>query len=47
MNCGDFKDDFILANTLSLLSINGDIGGSYLADAVLKEDALVNMTKIC
>jgi hypothetical protein len=45
MNCGDFKDDFILKNTISFLSINGDIGGSYLADAVLKEDALVNMQK--
>jgi hypothetical protein len=45
MNCGDFKDDFILKNTVSLLSINGDIGGSYLADAVLKENALINMQK--
>ncbi|KPA19657.1 hypothetical protein MHK_000150 [Candidatus Magnetomorum sp. HK-1] len=45
INCGDFKDEFILKNTVSFLSINGDIGGSYLADAVLKEDAMVNMQK--
>ena len=45
MNCGDFKDEFILKNTVSFLSINGDIGGSYLADAVLKEDAMINMQK--
>jgi len=45
MNCGDFKDDFLLENTLAGLSINGDIGGSYLADAVLKEDAFLNMQK--
>ncbi|MBF0452095.1 MAG: hypothetical protein HQK75_15445 [Candidatus Magnetomorum sp.] len=45
INCGDFKDDFILKNTVSFLSINGDIGGSYLADAVLNQDATVNMQK--
>ena len=45
MNCGDFKDEFILENTVSFLSVNGDIGGSYLADAVLKEDAMINMQK--
>jgi len=45
LNSGAFEDSFILENTIAFLSINGDIEGSYLADAVLKEDALFNMQK--
>ena len=46
LNSGQFKDEFILRNTLGFLGLCGDIGGSYLADDVLKPDAaLLNLDK--
>ena len=47
LNKGAFKDEFILKNTRGFLSMCGDIGGSYLADDVLKPDAqLLQMQKL-
>ena len=45
MNSGEFKDDFILKNTVAFLAVNGAIGGSYLADALLDAGALINVNK--
>ena len=39
LNTGQFADEFILASTLGFLGLCGDIGGSYLADDVLRPDA--------
>ncbi len=36
LNTGRFKDDFLLKNTLGFLAMCGAIGGSYLADDVMK-----------
>ena len=47
LNAGEFKDDFILENTLGFLGLCGAIGGSHLADDVLKPDAqLLQMHKL-
>lgn len=47
LNAGHLKDEFILKNTLGFLGLCGDIGGSYLADDVLKPDAqLLNIPKL-
>ncbi len=42
MNTRRLRDSFILRNTAALLTINGDIGGSYLADLVAHPETTVN-----
>ncbi len=42
MNAGRLRDSYILDNTIALLTINGDIGGSYLADVVAHPETTVN-----
>lgn len=39
LNAGRFADDYILDNTVGFLGLCGDIGGSYLADEVMKPDS--------
>lgn len=47
INRGQFADDFILKNTVGMLSLCGDVGGSYLADDVIRPDAqLVSIAKV-
>lgn len=47
LNTGQHQDDFLLDNTLGFLALCGDVGGSYLADDLLKDDAkLVNIHKV-
>ena len=45
MQAGIFADTFILENTLAFLSINGNVQGSYLADAVMDSKARFNIQK--
>lgn len=42
---GDYQDDFILNKTIGLVSMCGDIGGSYLADYVASEHSKYNIHK--
>ncbi len=42
MNTRRLRDSFVLRNTAALLTINGDIGGSYLADVVAHPETTVN-----
>lgn len=47
MNAGRVQDQFILNNTLGFLAMCGAIGGSYLADDVVKENSkLVSIPKL-
>lgn len=47
MNSGRVQDEFILQNTLGFLALCGAIGGSYLADDVVKENSkLVSIPKL-
>lgn len=39
LNAGAFPDDWLLKNTVAFFGMCGDIGGSYLADDVLRPDA--------
>lgn len=45
INSGEYKDDYILKNTVAFLGINGAIGGSYLADFLLGNGSLFNIEK--
>ncbi len=42
LNTGRLRDSFILRNTAALLTINGDISGSYLADVVAHPETTIN-----
>ncbi len=47
LHAGRYADEFILPNTAGFLGLCGDIGGSYLADDVLRADArLLNIHKV-
>ena len=46
INSKVYDDSFILDNTLALLTINGDIQGSYLADVVTNPANKINLQKI-
>lgn len=47
LNAGEFSDTNLLANTLGFLSLCGDVGGSYLADDVLRPDPqLLSIRKV-
>jgi len=47
LHAGRFADSFILKNTRGFLGLCGDIGGSHLADDVLRPDAkLLNIHKV-
>ncbi|MEQ1440310.1 hypothetical protein AAG565_13200 [Fontimonas sp. SYSU GA230001] len=47
LHAGHYADEFILRSTLGFLGLCGDIGGSYLADDVLKPDAqLLNIHRV-
>lgn len=47
LHAGRYADSFILKNTRAFIGLCGDIGGSYLADDVLKPDAqLFNIHKV-
>ncbi len=45
LNTGRFEDPFLLPATEGVLTINGAVGGSYLADAIADPEALVNVQK--
>lgn len=46
LNAGHFADEFILSSTLGFLGLCGDIGGSHLADDLLRPDAkLLNLQR--
>lgn len=45
INTGAFKNDYILPNTKAFIAINGAMGGSYLADTLLNQNALINAEK--
>lgn len=47
IQAGAWKDEFILPSALGFLGLCGDIGGSYLADDMLRSDAkLFNVSKL-
>lgn len=47
MNAGELRDDAVLPATQAFVGLCGDIGGSYLADDVLRPDAqLIQIQKV-